>query len=134
MCIRDSSIGGIKGIEFGAGFAGTKLRGSEFNDGLRLSEGRVVTESNNNGGINGGISNGMPIIFNCAVKPTPSIARAQHTVDFLKMEQTDIEIHGRHDPAIIRRICPVIDSVAAIALCDILAQRFGTDVFTKGVN
>ena len=128
------SIGGIKGIEFGAGFAGTKLRGSEFNDGFRLSEGRVITESNNNGGINGGISNGMPIIFNCAVKPTPSIARAQHTVDFLKMEQTDIEIHGRHDPAIIRRICPVIDSVAAIALCDILAQRFGTDVFTKGVN
>ena len=76
----------------------------------------------------------MPIVFNCAVKPTPSIARAQHTVDFLKMEQTEIEIHGRHDPAIIRRICPVIDSVSAIALCDILAQRFGTDVFTKGVN
>lgn len=128
------SIGGIKGIEFGAGFAAAKLHGSEFNDSLRLADGKVITETNNNGGINGGISNGMPIVFQCAVKPTPSISQKQKTVDFLKMENTELEIHGRHDPAIIRRICPVIDSVAAIAICDVLAQRYGTDVFTKGVK
>ena len=127
-------IGGVKGIEFGAGFAAADMRGSEFNDPLRIDGGRVVTASNNNGGINGGITNGMPVVFQCAVKPTPSIAQKQQTVDFLKTEETELEIHGRHDPAIIRRVCPVIDSVAAIALCDMLAGRFGTDVFTKGAK
>ena len=127
------SIGGIKGIEFGCGFEAAKLKGSEFNDPMRIEAGRIVTTGNNNGGINGGISNGMPIVFQCAVKPTPSIARAQQTVDFVKMEETELTINGRHDPAIIRRICPVIDSITAIALCDCLAQRYGTDVFVKGV-
>lgn len=125
------SLGGIKGIEFGAGFAADAMRGSQFNDAMRISDGKVVTLSNNNGGINGGITNGMPVIFRCAVKPTPSISRPQDTVDFIKGENTSLSIHGRHDPAIIRRICPVLDSVAALCVADILSVRYGTDVLTK---
>ena len=128
------SIGGIKGIEFGAGFALSDMRGSEANDALRIKNGAVVTETNNNGGINGGITNGMPIVFNCAVKPTPSVSLEQETVDFIKNENAKISIRGRHDPAIIRRICPVLDSVTALCLCDMLAQRYGTDALTKGVK
>ena len=128
------SIGGIKGVEFGAGFEGCTWRGSKFNDALRMENGVVTTRTNHNGGINGGITNGMPLVFQCAVRPTPSIAQRQETVDFLHGTETDIEIHGRHDPAILRRVCPVIDSVTAFVLCDLLAQRYGTDVFTKGVG
>lgn len=114
------SIGGIKGVEFGLGFGFACRLGSEVNDAMRYENGRVVTVTNNNAGINGGITNGMPITFRCAVKPTPSIAREQKTVDFIKNENTEISIKGRHDPAIIRRICPVIDSIAAIVMWDIL--------------
>lgn len=128
------SIGGIKGVEFGGGFAMAQSTGSLCNDAFYMCGGAVKTRSNNSGGINGGISNGMPIVFQCAVKPTASIARAQDTVDFLRGEDTSLVINGRHDPAIVRRVCPVIDSVAAMVLCDILAQRFGTDVFLKGVK
>lgn len=128
------SVGGIKGIEFGSGFSGSSQRGSQFNDALRMDEGRVVTQTNHNGGVNGGITNGMPVVFQCAVKPTPSIARKQQTVDFLQGENAELTIHGRHDPAIIRRICPVLDSVTALVLCDLLAQRFGTDYFTRGMG
>ncbi len=128
------SVGGVKGIEFGSGFSAAGQRGSQFNDPLRMQAGRVVTATNHNGGINGGISNGMPVVFQCAVKPTPSIAQPQQTVDFLRGEDAELTIRGRHDPAIIRRICPVPDSVTALALCDLLAQRFGTDYFTKGVQ
>ena len=96
-----------------------------------MENGRVVTQTNHNGGINGGITNGMPVLFQCAVKPTPSIARPQQTVDFLRGENAQLSIHGRHDPAIIRRICPVLDSVTALVLCDLLAQRFGTDHLAK---
>ncbi len=125
------SVGGVKGIEFGSGFSGSSQRGSQFNDAMHMEDGRVVTETNHNGGINGGITNGMPIVFQCAVKPTPSIAQKQRTVDFLRGEDAELTIHGRHDPAIIRRICPVLDSVTALVLCDLLAQRFGTDYFIK---
>ena len=128
------SVGGIKGIEFGSGFSGSSQHGSQFNDALRMDEGRVVTQTNHNGGVNGGITNGMPVVFQCAVKPTPSIARKQQTVDFLRGENAELTIHGRHDPAIIRRICPVLDSVTALVLCDLLAQRFGTDYFTRGMG
>lgn len=128
------SLGGIKGIEFGKGFEFSKLTASQCNDEFAIKDGKVVTNTNNNAGINGGITNGMPILFNCAVKPTPSIAREQSTVDFNSNCETKISIKGRHDPAIIRRICPVIDSVTAIALCDLIAQRYGTDVFTKGIK
>ena len=126
------SLGGVKGVEFGDGFAMADGRGSLCNDAFRMEGERVVTTTNHNGGINGGITNGMPLIFRCAVKPTPSIARAQETVDFLKKENVTMEIGGRHDPAIIRRICPVIGSVTALVLCDLLAVRYGTDIFLKG--
>ena len=120
-------IGAVKGVEFGLGFGFASANGSRVNDPIRTEKGRVWTETNNNGGINGGITNGMPVVFRCAVKPTPSIAKEQKTVDFIKNENTTITVGGRHDPAIVRRICPVIDSVAAIAVCDLLAQRYGTD-------
>ncbi len=116
------SIGGIKGIEFGLGFGFADVLGSDANDQMRISNQKVITTTNNNGGINGGITNGMPITFCCAVKPTPSIAKPQQTVDFIKNENTVLCINGRHDPAIIRRICPVIDSVVAITLWDMLCK------------
>ena len=125
------SLGGVKGVEFGDGFALADSRGSAANDPFRMQDGRVVTASNHNGGINGGITNGMPVVFRCAVKPTPSIAREQQTVDFLQKENVALSIAGRHDPAIVRRICPVIDSVTVLVLCDLLAGRYGTDVFLK---
>lgn len=126
------SLGGVKGVEFGMGFAMAESRGSLCNDAFRVEGGRVVTATNNNGGINGGITNGMPLIFRCAVKPTPSIARVQDTIDFLEKENVTLEILGRHDPAIVRRICPVIGSVTALVLCDLLATRYGPDIFLKG--
>ena len=103
------------------------MRGSEANDAFRMREGRVVTETNNSGGVNGGISNGMPVVFNMAVRPTPSISLRQRSVDFVRGEDADIEIRGRHDPAIVRRICPVVTCLTAVVLCDQLALRFGTD-------
>lgn len=128
------SIGAVKGVEFGAGFKMAEMRGSEANDPFSVSDGKIVTLTNNNGGINGGITNGMPITFNCAIKPTPSIAREQTTVSFTKNENTTLEIKGRHDPAIVRRACVVVDSVCALCIADMMAQRYGTDVFLKGVN
>ena len=128
------AIGGIKGIEFGGGFAACRGKGSDYNDALRIADGRVYTLTNNDGGINGGISNGMPIVFRCAVKPTPSIALPQQTVDIISGENKTVGIKGRHDAAIIRRVCPVIDSVTALVMCDLLAQRYGTDVFVRGIG
>ena len=128
------SIGGVKGFEFGQGFNFANMLGSQANDQFEIQNGKIVTKTNNNGGINGGITNGMPIVFNLAVKPTPSIAKAQNTVNIDTMENTTIEIKGRHDPAIIRRACVVVDSVCALTVCDLLAGRYGTDVFTKGIN
>ena len=122
------SIGGIKGVEFGLGFQMSGLMGSEANDAFRVSEkGNVYTLTNNNGGINGGITNGMPLCFRCAVKPTASIAKEQNTIDFLKKENIEHQINGRHDPAIIRRICPVIDAATAVVIADLLTGRYGTD-------
>lgn len=126
------AIGAIKGVEFGMGFSFGKKRASECNDAFKIENGEIVTKTNNNGGVNGGISNGMPIVFQCAVKPTPSVSLSQQTVNFIENKETEISIKGRHDPAIIRRICPVIDSVTALVMCDLLAQRYGTDVFLKG--
>ena len=121
------SIPAIKGVEFGTGFGMADLRGSQANDAFRMQNGRVITTTNHNGGINGGITNGMPIIFRCAVKPTPSIFQEQESVDLAKGENTMLSLAGRHDPAIIHRARVVVDSVAALVLCDLLALRFGTD-------
>ena len=125
------SLGGVKGVEFGDGFALADGTGSRVNDAFQINGTQVTTLTNHNGGINGGITNGMPVLFRCAVKPTPSIAQPQQTVDFLNGENISLVIAGRHDPAIVRRICPVIDSVTALVLSDLLSGRYGTDVFLK---
>ena len=121
------SIPAVKGIEFGAGFKLADMKGSDANDSFRLENGTVVTSTNNNGGINGGITNGMPIIFRTAVKPTPTIFKPQNTIDFKNMTETVTEPKGRHDPAIVHRARVVQDAASAIVLCDALALRFGTD-------
>lgn len=121
------SIGGIKGIEFGSGFGLARMKGSEANDALCATPDGIRTLTNHSGGINGGISNGMPVVFNAVVKPTPSIAREQRTVNMITGKDASVCVHGRHDPAIVRRVCIVVTSIVAIVLCDMLALRFGTD-------
>ncbi len=106
----------VKGIEFGAGFALAAMRGSRANDAFCYDNGHVVTETNHCGGILGGIANGMPLIFRCAVKPTPSISQPQKTVDLQTGENTVLTIHGRHDPCIVPRAVPVIEAVTALAI------------------
>ena len=125
------SVPAVKGVEFGDGFSLADMRGSEANDPLRYEGGKVVATSNHGGGIGGGITTGMPVLFRCAVKPTPSIAKAQQTVDIQQKCNATLEIRGRHDPAIVHRARIVIDAVTAIAVYDMLAGRFGTDYFTK---
>ena len=110
----------VKGIEFGAGFALAAMRGSRANDAFCYQNGHVVTETNHCGGILGGIANGMPLIFRCAVKPTPSIAQPQKTVDLQTGENTELTIHGRHDPCIVPRAVPVIEAVTALAIINVL--------------
>lgn len=112
------SIPGIKGITFGAGFSFKDGRGSDLNDGFEIVDGQVKTKTNNNGGINGGISNGMPVIFQSIVKPTPSISKPQASVDLDILENTTLVIKGRHDPAFIRRVVPVINSLTAFVILD----------------
>ncbi len=117
----------MKGVQFGAGFDLSCGRGSQFNDPFSMEGERVVTTTNNNGGINGGITNGMPLQFRVAIKPTPSIFRPQETVDFMSGTNTTLQIQGRHDPAIVHRARVVVDSITALVLCDMLALRYGTD-------
>lgn len=126
------SIPAVKGVEFGDGFALADMRGSCANDPLRYEEGKVVTTSNHGGGIGGGITNGMPVVFRCAVKPTPSIGIEQDTVNVATETNATLAVKGRHDPAIVHRARIVVDAVTAIAVYDMLAGRFGTDYFVKG--
>lgn len=121
------SIPAVKGIEFGKGFAFAQMKGSEANDPFEVRDGKVQTKTNNNGGINGGITNGMPILFNTVIKPTPSIYKEQETVDMKRMENVSYRIQGRHDPAIVHRARVVVDSMTAIVIADMLALRYGTD-------
>lgn len=111
-------IPAVKGVEFGAGFATADLRGSQDNDPFVVRDGHVVTATNNAGGINGGISNGMPVIVRVAIKPTPSISRQQTTVDLARMCEVPLEIAGRHDPCIAPRAVPVVEAVVACVLLD----------------
>lgn len=122
------SIPAVKGVEFGAGFGISDMRGSEANDAYHiLPGGDVTTLTNSNGGIGGGITNGQPLVFRCAVKPTPSIALPQQTIDFRKGENVELTIKGRHDPCIVHRARPVVDAVTALTLADMLCLRYGTD-------
>lgn len=116
-------IPAVKGIEFGAGFAAARMRGSENNDCFETSAGRVVTKSNNCGGILGGISDGMPLVFRAAVKPTPSIAAEQLTLNMKTMEETALHVPGRHDPCVVPRAVPCVEAAAAIAVYDALLAR-----------
>lgn len=114
------SIPAIKGIEFGAGFKATSMKGSEHNDPWILRDGKIQTSKNDSGGIIGGISTGMPIEFSVAIKPTASIGIPQKTVDIETMENIEIEFSGRHDPCIVPRIIPVVETMAAVVLLDCL--------------
>ena len=115
-------IPGLKGLEFGSGFAGSKLRGSENNDAFGMEGGEVKALTNRAGGILGGITDGMPVVFRVAMKPTPSIAKPQKTVSLSARENVDLVIHGRHDPCIAQRAVPVVEAVTALVLLDILME------------
>ncbi len=120
-------IPAIKGVEFGAGFAAARLRGSENNDPFLWEGGRVTAASNHAGGILGGITSGMPLVLQAAVKPTPSISRPQQTVSLSRKEGAELEIHGRHDPCIAHRAVPVVEAVTALVLLDMrLEGNHGT--------
>lgn len=114
------SVPAVKGIEFGAGFGFSDMTGYEANDEFYVENGVIKTYTNNNAGINGGITNGMPIVFDICLKPTPSISKPQRTVDIKKMENTEIKVHGRHDPCIVHRGAVVAENAAALALLDII--------------
>ncbi|NCB28752.1 MAG: chorismate synthase [Clostridia bacterium] len=115
----------VKGVEFGAGFAFAALRGSHANDAFCLENGIVRTETNNNGGVLGGITSGMPLIVRACIKPTPSIARAQETLKVSDGTMQPLTIHGRHDPCIVTRAAPVVEAAVAIALADLIAEAKG---------
>ena len=112
------SIPAVKGIEFGSGFSGSKTRGSENNDIYYAKDGKVVTKTNNAGGILGGLSNGMPLVIRVGFKPAASIAKTQETLDISKYSQTDLTVPGRHDPCVVPRAPPVVECVVSIVLAD----------------
>jgi chorismate synthase len=118
------AIPAVKGVEFGAGFAAARLKGSENNDPFTIKDGKIVTVTNNAGGILGGISNGMPVVVRVAIKPTPSIALAQKTVDLKTMAGASISVRGRHDVCIVPRAVVVVEAMMAITLAD-FALRAG---------
>lgn len=112
------TIPAVKGVEFGAGFSVSKMKGSENNDHFLVRNEKIATKTNNSGGILGGMSNGMPVILRVAFKPTPSIAKEQRTVDLVRMIETSLHVRGRHDTCIVPRAVPVVESMVAITLVD----------------
>lgn len=117
------AVPAVKGVEFGAGFEAAEMKGSENNDEYRIRNGKILTLANNAGGILGGLSTGMPIIVRAAIKPTPSIAREQQTINLSEMKNTTIEVKGRHDPCIVPKAVPVVESSIAIVLADHLIRK-----------
>lgn len=114
------AVPAVKGISFGAGFAFASMRGSAANDPFYMDGGQVKTRTNHSGGVNGGISNGMPVLFQVAIRPTPSIGQEQNTINLSTMEDAKLTIQGRHDPCIVHRAVPVIEAAAALAICELL--------------
>lgn len=114
------AIPAIKGIEFGSGFECCELRGSEHNDSFCVLNGKFATDSNNHGGILGGISSSMPVIFRVAVKPTPSIGKVQKSANLLTREEQELQIHGRHDPCIVPRAVPCVEAATALAIINLI--------------
>lgn len=112
------AIPGVKGVEFGAGFSLAAMRGNQANDPICIDQGRIFTETNNSGGINGGIANGMPVVVRVAFRPTPTIGREQKTVDMKKMENTTMRGRGRHDPCLAPRAVPVVEAAVAFCILD----------------
>ena len=125
------SIPAVKGVSFGAGFEIARMRGSEANDPFRVEDGKITVRGTNQGGVNGGITNGGIMLIQTAVKPTPTIAKEQDTVDLSRGENTTVSGAGRHDPCIVHRARVVADAVVALVLTDLLARRFGTDFLAK---
>lgn len=123
ICQAVFAVPAVKGIEFGAGFDVCDMKGSENNDPYEINDGRIVTKTNHHGGILGGLSSGMPVLFRVAMKPTPSIAKVQDSVDLERMEPTKLQVKGRHDPCIVPRAVPCIEAAAAIAICDMLLEE-----------
>jgi chorismate synthase len=115
-------IPAIKGLEFGNGFQCSSLRGSQNNDAFICDNGAIFTQTNNAGGILGGITTGMPIVFRVAVKPTPSIGKIQQSINLVTQTQMQLQIKGRHDPCIVPRAVPVVEAVTAIVLLDLLLE------------
>ena len=114
------AVPAVKAVAFGAGVAFAYMRGTEANDPFEVVDGKVVTRTNNAGGVNGGITNGMPVTFEVTMRPTPSIALPQESVDLRTGEEVEIEIKGRHDPCVVHRAVPVIEAAAALAACEVL--------------
>ncbi len=121
------AIPGIKGVEFGSGFDLADMTGQEANDAFFIEQGVVKTRTNHAGGINGGITNGMPIIFRCAVRPTPTLGMEQSTVNMETMTNATLRSKGRHDPCIVHRARIVVDCITALTIADLLCTRYGTD-------
>lgn len=117
------AIPAVKGVEFGEGFGFAELRGSQANDPFSLENGQIVTTANHSGGVQGGITNGMPVIFRCVVRATPSIGQCQETVSLSRKQREELFIHGRHDPCILPRAVPVVEAVAAIGMMELWKER-----------
>ena len=114
------AVPAVKGVEFGAGFAAAGMRGSEHNDPFEAADGMIRTRTNNHGGILGGITSGMPLVFRAAFKPTPSIGKEQDTVSLSDMKNARLTVHGRHDPCVVVRAVPVVEAAAALVLADLM--------------
>jgi chorismate synthase len=123
-------IPAVKSVAFGAKDI-ELMRGSRANDAFTVKDGKIITATNNSGGIQGGITNGMPIVFRTAIKPTPSISQTQMTVNMATGEETSLDIKGRHDPCIVQRARIVLDSVAALVVADMLTVRYGSDALMQ---